>query len=344
MNIMEEMQRLNVRGLSVSHFNKSDSWMQNYGVLARDTTVPVDGKTLFHTCSMSKLITAICVMNLVAEGILSLERDVNTYFKAWSLEYQDVPNIPVTLSMLLSHTAGIIDAPDSFGPYWKNEAPISNLALLRGETRFHSVPIKVTAPPGNGFEYSDAGYCVIRQVIEDATGKTIDYFADKYIFSPLSITDAFFMHRGSERDNPLELCAAGHDSSGQIVSQKWACYPNPEGAGLWCTTTDMMRIVKDLTQCCNGNGSILPQEQAWRMMMPCDGTPFAGLGVFLDGENHTFFSQGWGVGMQCKLCGSYEKEEGIVVMMNCEPGIDQEHSIIGKIVRKIYYEDNSTND
>lgn len=332
MNIVDKMRQSNVQGLSIGHFNKSDLNVQNYGVLTKGIAGLVDNGTLFHACSISKMITAICVMNLVAGGVLSLEKDINTYLHAWRLEYQDNPGIPITLSMLLSHTAGIIDAPDSFEPYKENEAPISNLALLKGETRFHALPVKVTIPPRSQFEYSDAGYCIIRQVIEDTTGKTLEYFVDKYIVSPLSLTNTFFWHKGNEQDYPLERCACGHDSSGQPVKEKWACYPNPEGAGLWCTTTDLMAIVKDFIKCCNGKGIILPEKQARQMVTPCLSFPFIGLGIFLDSEKSSFFSQEWGVGMQCKLYGSLEKDEGIVVMMNCEPGVDQDHSIIGKII------------
>ena len=102
---------------------------------------------------------------------------MNTYLKKWKIEYEGVSPVPVTLSMLLSHYSGIIDLPGSFEPYMEEENPISNLALLRGETRFHAAPVRVTIMPGSRFEYSDAGYCVVRQIVEDVTGKTIDYFA-----------------------------------------------------------------------------------------------------------------------------------------------------------------------
>jgi hypothetical protein len=66
------------------------------------------------------------------------------------------------------------------------------------------------------------------------------------------------------------------------------------------------------------------------MFTPFKGCEFAGLGVFLDGS--IFVSQGWGVGMQCKLRCDLASGSGQVVMMNSDPGMDQTKSLISKIL------------
>ena len=43
-------------------------------------------------------------------------------------------------------------------------------------------------------------------------------------------------------------------------------------------------------------------------------------------------SQGWGVGMQCKLQACIYGQKGIVVMTNSDPGKSQDKSLIGEII------------
>jgi hypothetical protein len=60
------------------------------------------------------------------------------------------------------------------------------------------------------------------------------------------------------------------------------------------------------------------------------------MGIFLgkhkDGEAF-FTSQGWGAGMQCKLQVDYKNQSGIIVMTNSEPGMEQNKSLVGEIIR-----------
>jgi len=328
MDIQNEMIKTQIPGLTVVSFSKDQFTSHNFGVLQAGTNRNVQEDTLFHACSISKFITALCVMNLVSERVLDLHRDVNRCLTGWKLQSGGfVTDRPVTLSMLLSHRGGIIDPADSFGTYRTDETPVSTLSILQGETRFHPGPVTVSLQPDSRFEYSDAGFCVIAQIISDVTGKTIPQLAEKYIFDPLGLHSAFFWQKGAENTYPLEKCAAGHDSGGAQLDEVWPCYPNPEGAGLWITAAELAAIVSDFIRCLNGNGRILSKAQAQEMLS-------GGLGVFPVEDSPFFISQGWGEGMQCKLAGDVKNNRGIVVMMNQEPGVDQSQSIIGSILRE----------
>lgn len=335
MDLVKEMRRANIPGLSIAYFDKTQSWTRNYGVLQQETAKRVTEQSLFHACSISKMVTAICVLRLVADKQLKLYEDVNHYLKSWRLTAKGNEPPVVTLAMLLAHYAGISDPNNSFVPYQAHETAVTAKKLLTGATRFCSEPIRVTAVPGSQFSYSDAGYCVIRQVVEETTGKTLDHFAQKYIFEPLLLPRAFFWHQGHEQEYPLAFCAAGHDTAGQKIKQLRACYPNPEGAGLWISAQELAAISQELIRCYHGKGRILPQADARRMLTPYLPGSYSGLGVFTLPSAGLFFSQGWGGGMQCKLIGIPEQERGLAVMMNCDPGVDQDQSIIGRIIEQI---------
>ena len=74
-----------------------------------DTLVQPD--TVFRVASVSKFVTALGAMKLKEQGLLNLDRDVNDYLP-FPLRHPKAPDTPITLRMLMSHTAGIHDGAD----------------------------------------------------------------------------------------------------------------------------------------------------------------------------------------------------------------------------------------
>ncbi len=68
-------------------------------------TPVVPDQTLFYAASVSKLVTATGVMQLVEQGKLKPDADVNTYLKRFQLENNYLA--PVTVANLLTHTSRI---------------------------------------------------------------------------------------------------------------------------------------------------------------------------------------------------------------------------------------------
>ena len=187
-------------------------------------------------------------------------------------------------------------------------------------------------------EYSDAGYCVVSQVLEDIFGRTISQIAKELVFDSLGLKSTFFWEIGKDVPDEIVLhdCAVGHDNSGKIVEGIRAQYPNTEGAALWTTTNELARIVIDIIKSYNGtDGLILSQEMANLMLTSYGRSDDTGLGVFLDKDKNGepyFFSQGWGIGMQCKLRAYYKERNGVIVMTNSEPGVEQDSALVGEII------------
>src|SRR5512137_45388 len=105
---------------------------KGYGYSDMDNRTPVDPeKTLFRTASVSKLFTWTAVMQLVEQGRLDLNTDINAYLKEWKIP-ATYPQ-PITLANLMAHTAGFEDkglgayvaARDyhPLGDYLKNNMP-----------------------------------------------------------------------------------------------------------------------------------------------------------------------------------------------------------------------------
>ena len=340
MNVHERMNYYNVPGVSVTYFDKTKiQWSKCFGTLENGTDREVNDKSVFHACSISKMITTLCVLRLVQDGVLDLNKDVNEILTSWAIpNNQFLDRKKITLSHLLSHQAGFYDCDGSFEPYIDGDNIPLTIDILRGTTRYNNEEVHAKYVPGTDFAYSDAGYCVISQVLHDVVGETIAQIAKRIVFKPLGLRRTFFWEIGKAPTAEIDLvdCAVGHGSNGEIVEGVRAFYPNIEGAALWTTSWELALIVIDIIKAYHGMDSkILSQETARQMLTPFGCTDYMGMGVFLATDENNmpyFFSQGWGIGMQCKLRAYYENQNGVVVMTNSEPGMEQDAALVGEII------------
>src|SRR5258705_7165071 len=84
-------------------------FQKGYGYADSKRRTPVvPDQTLFYAASVSKLVTATAVMQLIEQGKLRADADVNTYLTRFQLE-NNYP-APVTVANLLTHTSGLDDS------------------------------------------------------------------------------------------------------------------------------------------------------------------------------------------------------------------------------------------
>ena len=78
--ILNEMEQVHKPGLNACII-KGDSivWSGNYGYAILEDSLPVSDSTLFTICSISKSITAACVLQLWEDGLLDLDENINNF-------------------------------------------------------------------------------------------------------------------------------------------------------------------------------------------------------------------------------------------------------------------------
>jgi CubicO group peptidase (beta-lactamase class C family) len=191
----------------------------------------------------------------------------------------------------------------------------------------------VACTPGSRFSYSDAGYSIVEQLIEDVTGEPFAMAMERLVLRPLGLDRTFFRYDLSGYEATM-----GHDRHGHVVEGGHARYPNLSGAGLWTTPSELALLTIELIQASQGNSSSFFSPEMARTMLDGSGCEsFVGMGVFLEqNEGHTsFISKGWGVGYQCMLAAYPHLRGGVVVMTNSEPGKPQEKALVGEVIRDI---------
>ena len=132
--------------------------------------------------SISKLITALGVMRLVDAGVLDLDRDVSGYL-GWRLRNPAFPDTPITLRLLLSHQASLLDGADEY------VIPLGE--TLQGRLAAPHVWDAAHAPGSGGFHYANMNFPVVASVIEAAAGERFDRVMQARVFRPLRLDACF---------------------------------------------------------------------------------------------------------------------------------------------------------
>jgi CubicO group peptidase (beta-lactamase class C family) len=230
--IPSQLQNRNIAGAVVSVVKDGQVLFQKgYGYADFEAKKPVlPNETLFRPGSISKLFTATAVMQLVEQGKLDLDRDVNDYLDfAIPKTYPE----PVTLRRLLTHTAGFEDTLKNL--FVAHESDMKTLRTYL----VNQMPARIF-PPGKVPSYSNYGFTLAGYIVERVSGEKFERYVDNHILKPLRMTNSIF-------DQPLPPELAAQMSKGYLTASKKPrdfefVQAAPAGA-LTTTAADMTRFM-----------------------------------------------------------------------------------------------------
>jgi CubicO group peptidase (beta-lactamase class C family) len=230
--IPSQLQNRNLAGAVVSVVKDGQVlFAKGYGYADVAAKKPVlADQTLFRPGSISKLFTATAVMQLVEQGKLELDRDVNDY-----LDFT-IPKTypePVTLRRLLTHTAGFEETLKNL--FVTHESDMKPLRTYLVE----EMPQRIF-PPGKVPSYSNYGFTLAGYIVERVSGEKFERYIDNHILKPLRMTNSAF-------DQPLPPQLAAQMSKGYLSASKKPrdfefVQAAPAGA-LTTTAADMTRFM-----------------------------------------------------------------------------------------------------
>jgi CubicO group peptidase (beta-lactamase class C family) len=319
-NLSEAMANSHVPGVSIAVINDfAIDWAKANGLTASGTDRAVDRTTLFQASSITKSVTSTAVLKLVDRRILELDSDVNMSLRTWKL-----PDSPftasrkVTLRELLSHTA-CVNRPD--GGFGHEGRYPTTTQILNGERPATNAAVQIECVPGSRFAYSNFGYVIVQQLVEDVTGQPFPTLARELVLEPARM-------KSSTLEQPLRGPTAGnaafpHDIGGKPMSR----FYNPNAVaqgGLWTTPSDLARFLIEIMRSRRGmSDGVVSEESARQMLTPhyrnLDGAQFWGLGFIVLGD-WGIFQAGSDPGFRCLMAGFPRLGKGIVVMLNGENG------------------------
>lgn len=242
----------------------------------RDGVVPTDR---FRIASISKVITATVVLQLVEAGVLELDHPVGARLgRVVGAEVTDPAIKAITVRQLLSHTSGF---PDYQATFFGGGARSCPEAARRGLTG------GLVGPPGTVYEYSNLNFCLLGQLIGEVAGLPYQRAVRTLLLRPLGIEgmrlvgtfdpdDEEVVHPSLPRRNYMEVL---------------------EGAGSWVASAEDVVTIVDALDPDKPGWHPLSRRMTTEMLRPTVGVTYPdvanrwyGLGaiVFADGSwGHT---------------------------------------------------------
>ena len=196
--ILEDRQTNNRPGLTILVRKDGNIVYQDSKGLARTQgSRSIDLNTGFRIGSITKTFTALAIMQLVEQDLISLEDKLLSIVPELPDAFQDI-----TVAHLLAHRAGLLD-------YIDDNTDLSSLDGLTTAQILDLIPISglenLIFSPGTSAEYSNTGYVFLALIIEKVSGMDYPTYMKTNLFDPIGMNNTFVLnenqHFGDLNDN-----------------------------------------------------------------------------------------------------------------------------------------------
>ena len=153
-----------------------------FGMADIELNVPMQADMVFRIGSITKQFTAVCILQLMEQGKLSLQDEITKFIPDYPTQAHKI-----TIEHLLTHTSGI-----------KSYTGMKNFQdIIRKDMKpeevidfFKNQPMEFV--PASKFNYNNSGYFLLGYIIEKVSGKTYPQYLEENIFKPLGMTNTVF--------------------------------------------------------------------------------------------------------------------------------------------------------
>jgi CubicO group peptidase (beta-lactamase class C family) len=274
----------------------------NHGYAVLEDKKPIADSTAFQIASMSKPMTAICIMQLVADGKMSLDDTLGTFFPGF-------PYHGIRVKHLLAHRGGLGNYMYFTEKLWKDSInPMRNKDMVQFMLREKP---KRFWPPDTRFDYSNTGYALLASIVEKVSGMPFKDYICKHVFEPAGMEHAFLVE-------PLHIpahAAHGYSSNGREPGNNYlnGVYGDK---GVYATMNDLNAFAQAVIR-----GKLLPDSLMQVLKTPAnpiesDSTTY-GYGfrlVYPGTANQIVHHTGWFQGFRGNLI--MQEQRGLVVIWN----------------------------
>lgn len=145
-----------------------------YGLASVELNVPNKPENVFGIASMTKQFTAVCILQLVEQGKLTLQDDIRKYLPEFNTHGR-----LITVEHLLTHTSGIPNSefkPEYTQRYSLEQSQEEMFAFVMNDPPLFD--------PGTECSYNDFGYYLTGLIVERVSGMKYGEYLEKNIFQP----------------------------------------------------------------------------------------------------------------------------------------------------------------
>jgi CubicO group peptidase (beta-lactamase class C family) len=192
--ILNEMQARHIPGLSASIVIDNDVvWQNAYGYANIQEERKVVNETLFKIASVSKTLTATCLMQLFEQENFDLHNPINNHLP-FNVIHPLYPSTDITFHMLLTHSSGINDNWE-FMFHFVGDSPISFQTflyeyLVPGGLYYDEANNFCLWKPGTSWKYSNVGVALVGYLVETISGLNFTTYTETNLFIPLDMNES----------------------------------------------------------------------------------------------------------------------------------------------------------
>ncbi len=244
--IEEAVDAASIPGLAAAIVAGGDvAWVGTYGLADLEAERPVSEDTAFMLASVSKVVTAVALMQAVQDGLVDLDASVDTMLP-FVVDNPHTKGEFVTPRHLATHTSAIIDNWNALGSeYAVGDSTVALgdfLAgyLVEGGDWYNADRNYADREPGDRYEYSNVGASLAGYLVESTSGTAFDDHCDDRIFAVLGMEHTGWHLADHDLD---ELAVPYVMRGGELQAEEHYGYPDYPDGQLRASVVDLARFV-----------------------------------------------------------------------------------------------------
>ncbi len=215
--------------------------------------IPATTDTLYSICSISKLFTAVALMQQREAGRVRLDDPVSKHLNWFDIQDAHPDDESITIRRLLTHSSGLPRESDF--PYWSDaDYPFPTSEQIKAKLGEQ----QTLYPASRYWQYSNLGLSLVGEIVAAASGQAYDQYMRESLLDPLGMSDTF-------TDIPVALhgtrMAIGHAALERDGSRKVVAPFQTRGiapaAGFASSVNDMAKFAKWQFRVLDGKNELL---------------------------------------------------------------------------------------
>ncbi|SDN01478.1 serine hydrolase domain-containing protein [Acetanaerobacterium elongatum] len=255
--VSAKMQELGIPGMALGIVNGGNTYLKGYG-RADSAGKPVTPSTPFMLGSTTKSITAAAVMQLAEQGKINLDERVTAYLP--DFRFKDAQSSAlITVRQLLNQTSGIAGQA-GHSDYWNDKSTSRDFVFALANESLLSAP-------GKRFEYAEANYVILGEIIAAVSGQSYESYIREHLFNPLAMAHSYTNRADAEQGS----LSAGHITWFGLPVQTKLPYPRQyvSASSLFSCAEDLTHYIRMYLQDGSYNGNaVLSAESIKSIVNP----------------------------------------------------------------------------
>lgn len=297
--------------------NQQSAWIGADGFSNLEYQTPMLPCTPFRTGSITKIFTAVVIIQLIEENEITLNTNVIEILPELNGKIPRIEDI--TIRQLLNHTSGLSHPTDDNLNYrltlLNSPDYIAGLSTRqRLEKYIYDQPL--IFDPGTESYYSNPGYWILELIVERITSASLQQNLQTRIFAPLGMTNTYFEKR--EDSNVSRGYSYSGDKVMDVTLWDRSESDGDPSAGIISTAEDLLVFGEALFNGQLVSQSLLDQMKITTSYPSCNGDCGYGLGIesWITPQNNGFGKNGTSIGVDANLIYFPQKQVTVVIFSN----------------------------